>query len=269
MKMKATDIIRNDWDEGSDAYYQRTYASGEVLDIITKTPQWAFPEAVFPLIQKYLPDLKGKRVCVASSGDNIAAFGFHLLGARVTSVDLSERQIANAQAIATSRGWDIEFVCDNSMELGKIDDEAFDLVYTSNGVHVWISDLKAMYGNFNRILKQGGHYIFFDTHPMIRPFDDTTYEVKIKKPYEDVGPFGDVPTYGWRTQDFVNALVSSGFTIREMQEFHSARGDLKEAHNYLYVADNQKFNWPGDTFDWHNNPWAALPQCLGLCCQKV
>lgn len=265
--MKATDIIKKDWDDGSDAYFQRTYRSGELLDIITKTPERAFPEAIWPVIHKYLPDLKGKRVCVPSSGDNAAAFGFHLLGAHVTSADLSQRQIANAKAIATARGWDIEFVCDNSMELGKIADDSYDLVYTSNGVHVWISDLQAMYSNFNRILKKGGHYIFFETHPMIRPFDDTTYEIKIKKPYEDVGPFGDVPTYAWRTQDFINAIVSSGFAIREMQEFHSARGDLTA--NYLEVSDDAKVNWPGDTFDWRNNPWAALPQCLGLCVQKI
>ncbi len=266
--MNSSEIIKKDWNDGSDAYYQRTYGSGEVLDVITKTPERAFPEAVVPLLHRYMPDMRGKRVCVPSSGDNAAAFGFHLMGAHVTSIDLSEHQINNAKTIAAAKGWDIEFVCDDSMKLGKIDDEAFDLVYTSNGVHVWISDLAAMYVNINRILKKNGHYIFFETHPMIRPFDNTTYEVKIVKPYEDVGPMGEVPTYGWRTQDFINAIVSSGFAIREMQEFHSTRKDLNSVHNYLYVGDNQKYNWPGDTYDWRNNPWAALPQCLGLCCQK-
>ena len=266
--MKATDIIRKDWDDGSDAYFQRTYGSGDLLDILTETPERAFPEAMRPVIHSALPDLRGKRVCVPSSGDNVAAFGLHLLGARVTSVDLSARQIANAKAIAVARGWDIEFICDNSMELGKIGDGAFDLVYTSNGVHVWISNLTAMYRNFSRILKPGGHYIFFETHPAIRPFDDRTYDIKIKKDYEEIGPFGEVPTYGWRTQDFINAIISSGFAIREMREFHSTRSDLR-SHNYLYVDDNNKFNWPGDTYDWRNNPWAALPQGLGLCAQKA
>jgi spore maturation protein CgeB len=54
-------------------------------------------------------------------------------------------------------------------------------VYTSNGVHVWIDDLLSMYKNFYRILKNGGMNIFFETHPMKRPFDDHIYEVKINK----------------------------------------------------------------------------------------
>ena len=125
--------------------------------------------------------------------------------------------------------------------------------------------------NVRRVLKRGGFSIFFDTHPMSRPFDSTTYELRIKKPYEDTGPFGDdVPEYGWRTQDIVNAVVSSGLTLREMREFHSVREDL-HSHNYLYINKRYEgeYEWTGDAFDWKVNPWAALPQCLCLCSEKT
>ena len=36
----------------------------------------------------------------------------------------------------------------------------------------------------------------------------------------------------------------------------------------LIVDEESKYNWPGDTFDWKVNPWAALPQCLCVCSQK-
>jgi hypothetical protein len=84
-----------------------------------------------------------------------------------------------------------------------------------------------------------------------------------------VGPFGEVPTYGWRTQDFVNAVASAGFMLRHMEEFHSQRDDLS-AHNYL-VEPNYELKDGNDSidyFDWKQNPWAALPQCLCLCSQK-
>ncbi len=81
--------------------------------------------------------------------------------------------------------------------------------------------------------------ISFETHPMSRPFDNTTYELKIKGLYENTQPQGDDLTYSWRTQDFVNAIISAGFNIKEMQEFHSLREDL-EAHNYLYIRDEHK-----------------------------
>lgn len=71
-----------------------------------------------------------------------------------------------------SRGaWILPTIDSDSMKLEELADETFDLVYTSNGVHVWIHDLGTMYRNFHRILKENGRYIMFDTHPWSRPFD--------------------------------------------------------------------------------------------------
>ena len=258
--------IKTYWNNKSDNYFANDVSS---YDIIKEKPEMAFPAAIYPLLQKYIGNLHGKKVLVPSSGDNVAAFGLHLLGAKVTSCDLAENQLANAQEIAQANGWNIEFLCQDTMTLDKIGDNEYDLVYTSNGVHVWINDMPQMYRTFHRVLKKGGYNIFFETHPISRPFKHTTYEMKIKRHYTDTHAWAndEVPNYLWRTQDFVNAVISSGLTIKEMQEFHSQREDLN-AHNYLLVDDNDRYNWPGDTFDWKNNPWAALPQCLCLCSQK-
>ena len=271
-----SDIIKNYWnneaieDNKTSHYTPNSPGRWEDTKIVIKNPETAFPFAMRPIIKKYMGDLNGKKVLVPSSGDNKAVFGFHLLGAKVTSCDIAENQLINAKAIADKYNWDIEFICQDSMKLDKIKDNEYDLVYTSNGVHVWIDDMPGMYKNFYRVLKPGGYNIFFETHPMIRPFNNSTYEVKIKKLYENVGPFGELAEYGWRTQDIVNAVISGGFTIKEMQEFHSLREDLS-SHNYLHILEQHKdsYKWHGDTFDWHNNPWAALPQCLCLCSQKV
>jgi ubiquinone/menaquinone biosynthesis C-methylase UbiE len=254
------------WNSNSEEYYQSDLP---VYEEIIKNPIRAFPIAVYPLIKKYIGDLRGKKVCVPSSGDNAAVFGFHLLGANVTSCDFAEKQIKHAKSFADKQNWDIEFVIQDSMTLDKIKSNEYDLVYTSNGVHVWIDDMTGMYKNFFRVLKHGGFNIFFETHPMSRPFDNTTYDIKIKQLYENIYPQGDDLTFSWRTQDFINAIASAGFTIKEMQEFHSLREDL-EAHNYLYIREEHKskFKWYGDTFDWKVNPWAALPQCLCICSQK-
>ena len=268
-----TDKIRDHWnDEASDYGSWGYYRPGseekmKMVNEVIAAPERAFPIELLPLIKKYAGKLRGKKILVPSSGDNIAAFGFHLLGARVTSCDISENQIENAKTIAKKFNWEIEFKVQDSMRLSGIPCDEYDLVYTSNGVHVWIDDMPGMYENLYRVLKRGGHNIFFETHPMIRPFDNTTYELKIRKLYEDVGPFEEVLTYGWRTMDFVNAVASAGFIIKEMREFHSLREDL-DSHNYLSVNEGRKDDWPGDSFDWKNNPWAALPQCLCLCSQK-
>jgi SAM-dependent methyltransferase len=262
--------IKTYWDDCSENWFEKNKKSHEAVMV---NPLTGFPTDVYPMIQKYMGDIRGKNVLVPSSGDNVAVYAFNLLGAKVTSCDLSENQIANATKIANENNWDIEFVIQDTMTLDKIADNKYDLVYTSNGAHVWINNMTKMYHNINRVLKPGGYNIFFETHPMGRPFDMTTYEVKIRQHYADVFIWANdaVPNYLWRTQDFVNAVAVNGFVIKEMSEFHSHPDDLS-CHNYLYVdPEDEKAvnNWPGNTFDWKVNPWAALPSCLCLCSQKV
>jgi SAM-dependent methyltransferase len=265
-KQLGKNSVTEHWDNWSDEYWRKHFPPS-ILERIVRDPTCAFPPAVWALLRKYLSDLGGKRVCVPSSGDNTAVFAFHLLGARVTSVDISERQIGHARQIAASKGWDIEFLCDDSMGLGTVASGEYDLVYTSNGVHVWIADLPLMYRSFNRILKEDGYFIFFETHPMIRPFDDKGTEIKIVKPYEDIGPFGEVPEYAWRMQDFVNALLLAGFDLRMMEEFHSLPTDLP-SYDYFYPSAEARASDHCRLYDWRQNPWAALAQCFALCAQK-
>jgi SAM-dependent methyltransferase len=257
-------VIADSWNQTSDDYYKR-YISARVLDIIEKDPSRAFPDKVYSIIHNSLPDLHGKRVCVPSSGDNMAVFGFYLLGAKVTSADISERQIYNAQRIAIQKGWDIEFVCEDSMDFGQIKSDEYDLVYTSNGVHVWISEVLRMYRNFHRVLHDGGSYIMFETHPFIRPFDDSQPAITVKKPYEEIGPFGEVPNYHWRVQDILNAAINADFAIRQMEEFHPEIGDL-DSWWYKTLEESEADNY--SKFEWKQNPWAVLPQWLSLRATK-
>jgi SAM-dependent methyltransferase len=252
------------WNDWSDEYYKSVYADA-ILDTLQKDPSHAFPAETFAMIQRAFPDLTGKRVLVASSGDNVAVFGFHLLGAEVTSTDLSEKQLENAAKHAAARGWDVQFVCTDSMTLAGIADRDYDLVYTSNGVHVWISDLACMYQSFHRVLKEGGYYIYFETHPFIRPFDDSGSDIKVIRPYEETGPFGDPPTYAWRIQDFMRALLANGFELSDFTEFHPQPEDYDD---WWYHSQEKKQKDNYAKFDWRKNPWAALPQWIGACARK-
>lgn len=258
MKNKAINNIINkeNWNRWSDEYYAKEYENSDTLKVLKADPTRAFPTKVWENINARYSELSGVKVCIPSSGDNIAAFAFALLGADVTSCDISEQQVKNARHIANSEGWDIDFhVCD-SMELSDIDDGKYELVYTSNGVHVWISELAIMYKNFNRVLKPGGSYIFFDTHPFNRPFDDSTNGLKIVKPYDQIEP-----GYHWRMQDFVNELIVSDFEIERMDELFAEKTIL--GAKWWHKSDI----WD-EKADWHKNPYAALPQWLSICAVK-
>lgn len=151
------DKIKEDWDIRSDKYFKKQYEEMNAINMLIENPTLAFPTKIYENFMKYIKNFNGKHICIPSSGDNTAVFGFHLLGAQVTSCDISAEQIKNARKIADEQGWNIEFIVDDSMSLSKLKNDEYDFVYTSNGVHVWISDLAAMYRNFNRILKNGGY----------------------------------------------------------------------------------------------------------------
>lgn len=252
------------WDDCSDEYYKSWYR-GSDLDTIQNDLSHASPAETFEMIRRVFRDLRGKRVLVASSGDNGAVFGFHLLGAEVTSTDLSGRQLENAAKLAAAREWKIELSRADSMTLEGIADGEYDLVYTFNGVHVWINDLATMYKSFYHVLREGGYYIYFETHPFIRPFVDSGSEIKVIKPYEDRGPFGNPPNYAWRIQDFIRALLANGFELCGLVEFHPQPEDF-DAWWYKSREKQRKDNYA--KFDWRNNPWAALPQYIGACARK-
>lgn len=256
--------VKNSWNQESDEYF-KSYETDVELHKLELNPTHAFPREVLSMINADFPDLRGKSVCVAASGDNYAAFGFHLLGAKVTSVDLSERQIYNAKKIAKQKNWEIEFICEDNMDFKQINSNTYDLVYTSNGCHVWISDLSKMYSNFHRVLHDNGKYIMFETHPFIRPFDDDQPTITVVKPYEEIGPFGKVHNYLWRVQDIINSVISAGFTLRHIEEFHPQIDDHDDWwHKSSFKTEKEYHN----KFDWKQNPYAALPQWIGVCASK-
>jgi len=258
--------IKERFDDRSDKYYSNIQIG---LDIITQNPKNGFPAVVWDMIYQNFPNLHGKRVIVASSGDNIAAFAFHLLGAKVTSCDLSDNQLNNAKRISDKNCWDIEFIQQDSMKLDKIPNDTYDLLYTSNGVHVWIHDLLGMYKNFHRVLKPGGRYIMGEIHPFIRPFDKRHMHNKlvVNKSYSEIGPHPNegVFTYHWRIQDFVNNISNAGFHITRMEEFTS---NVECWDSGIYKNEAEAIADDYRKCDWKVNEWAALPEWIGLSAVK-
>jgi len=262
---------KQSWNDDA-AEYSAFFHAEKYMKRIIGNPANAFHRTAWEMIGKYVPDLRGKRICVPSSGDNMAVFAFAMLGAKVTSCDISENQLANAKRIAKQYGWDksIEFVCSDTMRLDEIADNAYDFVYTSNGVHVWIDDLPGMYRNIHRVMKPGGVYIMYEIHPFLRPFDD---KLNIEKPYGMTGPFesDSEVTFAWRVMDIMNAILDSGLAVKHIEEMFAekdydwpfwipAREIMKGAAATREEVDRMH--------DWRNNPMAALPSWISIVAKK-
>lgn len=260
--------VKTIWNKWSETWYQR-YRTDEAILKIINNPESAFHHTTYSMIKKALPNLQGKKICVPSSGDNHAVFAFHLMGAKVTSCDISERQLEHSSSIAQKYGWDIEFICDDTMKLSKIESGQFDFVYTSNGVHVWINDLNSMYKNIQRILNNDGVYIMYEVHPYTRPFGKDTDKLTILKPYDSVGPFiiEEVPRYTWRLQDITNAIASTGFGIKHIEEMYAEDGSYWVDESAV-ERDSLSKQALDNLCNWKKNPLAALPQWLSLYAVK-
>ena len=254
--------VKDGWDQTADSQWYKSLRTDERIARLASDPASAFHPAVFDLIKKYIPDLAGRRILLPSSGDNHAAFAFALLGARVTSSDISERQLANAAAVAEKLQLDIDFVCDNTMELSAIAGDTYDLVYTSNGTLSWIPDLQTMYHSISRVLRSGGFSVMYDVHPFTRPFSGEPWkEPRIVKAYDDT-----MPSCHWRVQDLVNATVSAGLAVREMAELPAVDASFWYTYDEMIKQDSdilQRIN------DRKSNPMAALPAWLTIVSQKA
>ena len=253
--------IKAFWNETADSEWYRSLRSDAVISGLQDKPETAFHPAVYALIRKYLPNLKGARVLLPSSGDNHAAFALAMMGASVTSSDISERQLANAAGIAEKLCLDIEFICDDTMQLSKIRDQAYDMVFTSNGTLSWICDLDSMNRNYYRVLKSGGYALCYDMHPFNRPFSGEAWkEPRIVKSYHDV-----LPELHWRLQDIINAQIKAGFQICELAELPAT--DASFWFPYAERKNKRREELEGIN-DWKQNPMAALPAWISLIARK-
>lgn len=193
------------------------------------------PALVFsPKVLERLKNIKGKRVCVLGSGDNQAVFALAGLGARVTSVDISKKQLEVAENRAEILGLKIAFLQSDVTDLSLLKEESFDLVYTGGHVAVWVSNIKKYYAEAARILSPSGLFIVDEYHPFRRIWKESKIALIIDKPYFNRGPFkymvdGDV-LYGstgeyesfefhWTVSDYFNAILRTGCQIIEVTEY--------------------------------------------------
>lgn len=253
--------VKEHWNKVSDSDWYKSLRTDEALERIRENPKAAFHPGMMALLEKQVGDFAGKKILLPSSGDNHAAFALALMGAHVTSLDISERQLENARTISDDWGLDIEYICDNTMYLSKVKDASYDLVYTSNGTLTWIGDLNEMYRNVSRVLKDGGCSALFDIHPFNRPFTGEAWKPPvIKKSYYDV-----FPDLHWRVQDIINSNISAGLNICEMAELPATDA------SFWYTYDELKSKSKDDVEninDWNLNPMAALPAWIAVVARK-
>jgi SAM-dependent methyltransferase len=258
---------RQHWDDTLAKVFQDQDDEGGVWRRCVEEQDVAFDCPILPLIDELSGSLDGKRVCVIASGDSHSCFAFAGMGAEVTSVDQSIEQLKTAEKRAEILGVSIRFVLSDVADMNKVDDESFDLVCSTNGFFVWVSDLGGVFSEVSRILRPGGHYIFHDIHPFQRPWGKDMTKLEVERPYGHGEPLhvDGKPAYSfhWTMSDLLNGLIDSGLTPRRIEE-RSPKDASYWEHGKWYLPPEQP-----DLADWKRNPWAALPTWLQVASRKV
>jgi SAM-dependent methyltransferase len=245
---------RRRWDAGSASWANRADTRG-IWKRCHLDPSLALHSAEL----KRLGDVIDKSVAVLGSGDNQVVFALSGMGAKVTSIDISEQQLDVARSRAAALGLNVKFVRADVVDLSCFGDETFDFVYTGGHVAVWVSDLQRYYGEAARILKPEGLLIVSEYHPFRRVWKGSN-NLEIEFNYFDRGPhrFEVAPDvlypapgeleqfeFHWTVADYISAILASGYELLHAEEI-------------------------GDTVDeWEGAPMAGLPLTLLLvACRK-
>lgn len=124
-----------------------------------------------------LGELEGKSILHLQCHFGLDSLSLARLGANVTGVDLSDKAIQEARALAEKTGIPAHYVCCDLYDLPNHLDEQFDLVFTTYGTIGWLPDLDKWASLISRFLKPGGELLFVEFHPVVWMFNEDFTEV--------------------------------------------------------------------------------------------
>jgi SAM-dependent methyltransferase len=242
---------RRRWDAGSAPWADHADLRG-IWRKAHRDPSLAFDPAELAWLQ----DIAGKKkIAVLGSGDNQVVFALAGMGAAVTSVDISDKQIDIARSRAAGLGLQVAFLQADVVDLSVLDDATFDTVYTGGHVAVWVSDLRRYYAEAARVLKPDGLLIVCEYHPFRRIWRHSVGRLEVRFNYFDRGPHRSESgpdvlyrepggleqfTFRWTVADYIGAILAAGCELVHVEEF----GDTCE--------------------EWEGVPMAGLPETLLL-----
>lgn len=176
----------------------------------------------------------GKSVLCLASGGGQQAPVLAAAGAKVTSFDLSEEQLAKDRLVANRDGLDIELVQGDMTDLSCFKARCFDLVFhpVSN---VFSSDVRAVWRDCYRVLATGGRLLAGFMNPDYYLFDHDALEeggplvVRNKLPFAEVT---DLPPsrlkqrlsrpealeFSHSLDDQIGGQIDAGFVIAGLYE---------------------------------------------------
>jgi ubiquinone/menaquinone biosynthesis C-methylase UbiE len=113
-----------------------------------------------------LGDVNGKTLLHLQCHFGMDTLSWAREGASVTGIDFSAAAIDTARTLAAECGIEARFLQTNVYDLPKVLDGAFDIVFTSYGVLMWLPDIREWARTAASFLKPGGLFYIIEAHPV-------------------------------------------------------------------------------------------------------
>lgn len=198
-----------------DAY--EALAEAYAAAVETK-PHNAFYER--PATFSLLPDVRGKTILDAGCGPGVYSESLTKNGARVAAIDASPKMVRLAKE-RLGAGADVR-VADFSQPLDFFADSSFDVVLSPLALD-YVADWRAVFAEFYRVLRAGGHFVFSVQHPFFEfvYFKAENYFATERVGCEWRGFPGvrvEMPSVRRPLQELLNPLAEAGFLLEKIVE---------------------------------------------------
>ena len=189
-----------------------------------------------PVPRNWFGDVEQMRVlCLASGGGQQAPI-LAAAGAKVTSFDNSDEQLALDQSVADREGLTIETIQGDMADLSVFENESFDLIFhpVSN---VFVQSLAPVWKECFRVLRWNGSLLSGFMNPSFFLFDHEeaeksgTLEVRYGIPFSDLTSLpeekraeieseGTSYEFGHTLQEQIGGQLAAGFVLIDLFEDH-------------------------------------------------
>lgn len=133
-----------------------------------------------PLTLDVLPPLDGATVLHLQCHFGLDTLSMWRAGATVTGLDFSPAAIHAANTLTEAIGADATFVeADVANTRQALNNQLFDVVFTSWGVVMWLPDLSAWAEQIAKSLRPGGSFHMVEVHPLLWSCIDSTTELTL------------------------------------------------------------------------------------------
>ena len=209
---------------------------------IVLTPIKPVPKNWFP------DDLKGKQVLLIACGGGQQGPIMAALGADVTVIDNSKKQLEQDEYVAKRDNLNIKTVQGNMQDLSVFADESFDFILQLGGG--WVDSVLPVWKEAYRVLKKGGIMLAGHNYPFDSIFDLELMEkgelvLRHKIPYSDIKNLTedefvritkDGVYFGHSLEDMIQGQIDVGFLIAGFYEDNGSGYVLDEFINSFFAT---------------------------------